>query len=330
MTYLVSTSSLTSLPILGKENKQVKPRMAKELEVNNEFITNEEGEEIVNPELSQSKASESSADAGELEEADEAEGSNSNSEEGEDSSSKTSEEAPEENTKGDEEKSKVESEEASSQAVSSGDELKPVAGETPRERALRLEVTRLKRESRDSRKNDLLKTEGSKEVKLDAAEDEALAQYDPNQLKDLEKILSKLGYAKKDEVISTVSKTTSDAILSEFLDKHPEYLIENDHDNILWNRFRSEFNLYKQPDSPQQFRQVLERAHRAVMGIATKTTPVSKTTIAAGQAKIKAVAQGGTTTSKGTKNSSSPLIDPSLTKYLKGFSKEDLQELYGV
>ncbi|RJO60387.1 hypothetical protein C4544_05170 [candidate division WS5 bacterium] len=258
-----------------------------------EFVTNENGEEIVNPELVKKPEGES-----------------------EDEPVEKSEVEPE--PEPEEEGEEVVEEEIPT-------EPKAVEGETPRERALRKEVERLRAKTRERKEKDIFgeKKEEQKTPKVD------LSQYEPEEITKfkgiLETLADDLGFVKKDDVQSYTYKDKANEILNEFLDNHPEYSPEKDKDDTLWNRFKEEYSLYKQPEDPKLLKKLFQKIHNEI----TDNKPMEKGKILAKQEKIKVASHGGTSKQKSSAEKEAK-IDPSLTAHLRGFSKEDMQEIFGL
>ena len=218
----------------------------------------------------------------------------------------------------------------------SEDEIKRLSNETPREYALRLEVTRLKRGNREKRAQDLLgetkpeKPSGITQAQynqLSEDEQSILSQYDASELSTFEKILDVLakkhGWVKREELNSTNRSQVSNDILDDFLKGHPEYLPENDKDNLLWGRFKSEFQLYKTPDNPKDLKRIFSKIHKDVFGV--KSDDELKK-INAQKEKLKVVSHSGGSTTRGQSSSKGNLTSDQKA-HLKGFSDKDLEEL---
>lgn len=218
----------------------------------------------------------------------------------------------------------------------SEDEIKRLPNETPREYALRLEVTRLKRGNREKRAQDLLgetkpeKPSGITQAQFNQlSEDEQsiLSQYDASELSTFEKILDVLakkhGWVKREELNSTNRSQVSNDILDDFLKGHPEYLPENDKDNLLWGRFKSEFQLYKTPDNPKDLKRIFSKIHKDVFGV--KSDDELKK-INAQKEKLKVVSHSGGSTTRG-QSSPEGHLTADQKGHLKGFSDKDLEEL---
>lgn len=145
-------------------------------------------------------------------------------------------------------------------------EIKDVQGETPRERALRYEVTRLKRERREAQTKNLIPKED--EV-VDEKSMEELKElgYSEDEVKNLEKVIdtlaTKKGYVKKDQTFQSMANDT----LETFISEHSEYSPENDKDDLRWNRFlqvlKGDYNLKGKTQS--QISSIFNKVHRDIV-----------------------------------------------------------------
>lgn len=198
-------------------------------------------------------------------------------------------------------------------------EPKPVEGETPRERAMRLEMTRVKGLLRDQRRDELFVKQPISKVT-----DPDLADYDPEELKRFETLATKMGFAKKDEIIRESVQDKNNSEFETFIEAHPEYSPENDKDGALWNQFKAEFALYQPPTDPKTLKKVLNKVHNDVFGV-QPTKNLSK--INASQEKIKVASHTG---ASGSKVAPKVKAQPSSSLRLdamKGFSEEEIAEL---
>lgn len=179
-------------------------------------------------------------------------------------------------------------------------EIKDVEGETPRERALRLELTRIRRQSREREQKEITKIE--QPIEEDNTDEELRnLGYDDDQIVGLKKVVdiiaSKQGYVKK----SNSYKEMADDTLNSFIEEHPEYAPENDKDDLYWNRFKSilgsDYNINGK--NPKQIKSVFERVDRDVkeeLGI----KELDKNKIEAQKRKVSDVSHSASTSSKET------------------------------
>ena len=212
-------------------------------------------------------------------------------------------------------------------------EPKPVEGETPREKALRLEVQRIKKALRTERSSKLFSDEKpSPNISaLSTEEQDLLKQYDPKEVDTFEKIIDviakKKGWARESDLRQNTYQSQGLEELDKWLENHTEYLPENDKDNILWSRFQQEFSQYKLPNKTKDLTKIFDKVHREVFGISEGT---DNKQINAQKEKIKVASHGGTApgSPKSNKRESSS-VDPSLSDKLIGFTEEEKKEILG-
>ena len=201
----------------------------------------------------------------------------------------------------------------------------PVEGETPKEKALRLEIQRLRNVNR---KDETKKFADSIEPVIQADSYKVLKDkgYTDEEISNMETavdlIASKKGYIRADQNYATIVQDTVDL----FTDEHPEYKPVNDTDDARWNLFQSylkdgTYNLSGK--TPKQLKSIFERVNadvkRDLGEVVVKTTPNQ---LAAQQHKAQVASHGG-----GTKPTapSKPTTNPTEVGgiKLKGFSAED-------
>lgn len=217
------------------------------------------------------------------------------------------------------------------------DEIKHLPGESPREYALRLEVTRLKRGNREKRAQELLGEEVPKKIsgitesqygELSEEEKTLLDQYDKSELDTFEKILNvlakKYGWVKRGELAITTRNQISNDILDDFLKSHEEYLPENDKDDLLWNRFKEEFSLYKVPNNPKELKRIFNKIHTDIFGVLSDD---ELKTINAQKEKVKVASHSGSSASRGQSSTEETTLTPEEKQHFKGFSDKDFKEL---
>lgn len=214
------------------------------------------------------------------------------------------------------------------------DGLKNVDGETPRERALRAEVTRLKDANRKERGDEVFGQPRAATPTKELSEDDkkVLGKYRPEEIGALKEVLpvlaKEMGYVRADELAGASYAEKAQETLDGFLDKHPEYLPENDKDGTLWNAFKAEYLLFKQPLNPKDFTKIFERIHRDVFnikpaGALPKVSAQQEKTRVASHAG--ASSQGAAPRDRATK----PAALDFRTDMLKGFSDEEKAEMFG-
>ena len=209
-------------------------------------------------------------------------------------------------------------------------EPKEVDGETPRERALRKEVERLKGIRRAERGSEIFKSESKVEEKQPDDVDQILERYDQAELKNLEEVIDvlakKKGGVRNDELRATSYQQTATDILDQFLAEHSEYLPENDNDNLLWNQFKAEFSLYKSPENPREYKRIFNKVHKEIFGLRQL---VDDPQLKAKDEKIKSASHAGVAKRTLAGKTPSSTLNPTFKPYLKGFSEEELEEMFG-
>ena len=214
------------------------------------------------------------------------------------------------------------------------EEPKPVEGETPRERALRLETQRLKGVIRDGKRKQLFtgETPQPKKQELSDEKRKVLEKFNPEEISNLKEALDVLaddmGFVRKDEFQKTSYQDQAKDILDEFLDQHPEYDPSNDKDDVLWKQFQSEYSQYRLPENPKDLMKIFQKIHREILGI----KPGSELRkVEAKEEKLKTASQP-TAPKKQTKQEDvhrPSTVDRTVAeKILKGFTPEELDDMF--
>jgi len=206
-------------------------------------------------------------------------------------------------------------------------EPKPVDGETSKERALRKEVERLKRERREKSQEKVFSNiDNHKNDDVDIKEllDQGFTREDISNSEKIIKVLApKLGLVSKTQTY----QETANTVLENFIDGHKEYKPENDKDDIRWNRFvdiiKNDYNLNNK--TSKQLESIYYRVHRDVCEeLGEVSDSVKKRN--AQQNKISSVSNsGGTQSSKHTTKpqTASKSVDVNGVKF-SGFDEDDL------
>lgn len=216
-------------------------------------------------------------------------------------------------------------------------ELKNIPGETPKERALRSEVTKLRREKREREQGELIKEQPV--VVEDDKTDEELKNlgYDDDQITGLKKVVdiiaSKQGYVKK----SNTYKEMADATLSGFIEEHPEYAPENDKDDVYWGRFKtilnSDYNLNGK--NSKQIQSIFNRVDRDVKEELGEKE-LDKDKIEAKKRKVGDISHGGSGSSKEEVKETKKTLSGGNKTFVssshpnlvfKGFDEDELEEI---
>ena len=200
---------------------------------------------------------------------------------------------------------------------------KPVEGETPKEFALRKELERERKKVRNLMSKQLNVKKQDSDIFVD--DKDSLKDYDPDEITRLDKILQSRGYVRKDELQKQTFKDQTDHELNVFLKEHKEYLPENDKENVLWNQFKEEFSILRKPANVDQYKDFLERTHKSIF--CNKT--INKNTAAAAKEKLQVASHGSTTVNKPKVHSKSSSITPEMKSHLKGFTDEEIEDMFG-
>lgn len=217
----------------------------------------------------------------------------------------------------------------------SDDGLSDVDGETPKERAMRLEVTRLKGRLRQEQRDELLGNQPPVVTKKEVSPEKAaiLAKYKPEEISSLREVLpalaEEMGFVRKDELQGNTYAEKSQEHLDNFLEKHPEYLPENDKDGTLWNAFKAEFTsgtYNQQPANPKDLSKIFNLIHRDVFGI--KPAGALKT-VSAQQGKVNSASHSVSSPSAPATSKRSAQPQGMRLDMLKGFDEEEIAELGG-
>jgi len=215
-------------------------------------------------------------------------------------------------------------------AAPASDSTERLPDEAPQTYALRMELMKTRSLLREQRGHELL---GEPDTPAAApvakpvapANEEILKKYKPEEIKAVEEVVKALGYVKSDQLQTQTYSEKGQAQLDAFLEKHPEYSPENDPKGDLWNAFKTEFSLYKQPADPKDFARIFNRVHATVFGI-QQQAPSGKT--AAATEKVNIASRGSAPAPSNT-TVRTRVVGPGgiRTDMLKGFTPEELAEM---
>ena len=210
-------------------------------------------------------------------------------------------------------------------------EPKPVEEETPREKALRLEVQRLREDRRKADNANLFpeqKQQKNEEIENRVAKLKEV--YSEDELKNMEEAIdvlaTKKGYVRQDQAYQ---QSVNDTVES-FLDAHPEYKPENDADDARWNRFKTilqrDYNM--QGKTPKQVSSLFDKVNRDVAEELGEAQPVVKDranerNVQVQRQKIQSVSHAGGGTRSTEPSAPQIKVDPSVRSHFKGFEDED-------
>uniref|UniRef100_A0A6H1ZYG5 Uncharacterized protein n=1 Tax=viral metagenome TaxID=1070528 RepID=A0A6H1ZYG5_9ZZZZ len=200
--------------------------------------------------------------------------------------------------------------------------LKDVDGETPKERGLRAELTRLRQERRIERQT---VTDPAKEAPKEDKLQKLRENYSDEEITKMEEaidvIASSKGYIKKEQSFQQVANE----VLEDFISDNPEYNPEKDPDDIRWNRFKNiliqDYNISGK--TGRQLKVIYAKVHRDIQEELgeTITNPHNPKKTQAQAQKIKSVSHTGGTRNQPSKGKLN--VDDSTKSLFKGFSDDD-------
>lgn len=136
----------------------------------------------------------------------------------------------------------------------------------------------------------------------------------------IERVVKAKGYVKAEDNY----KSQMDSYKDQWLEKHPEYLPENDPDDVLWGKLNQELNtFYKAPKDPKAIVKILNKIDKDINPKASIPVKSRATTNAAKQ-KLKTSGKGGGSKGKTAPSPKSKNVDRSA---LQGFTDEELSEM---
>lgn len=211
--------------------------------------------------------------------------------------------------------------------------LAVITGETPRERALRLELVKERAKNAANLGKDIIKPNAAEKRRISTQSSEVLKKYKPEEIASLREVLpalaEELGFVKKDELQATTYEEKANAEIQSFIKDHPEYAPENDPEGVLWTQLKDEYqSYYKPPANPSDYRKIFERIHKDLMGI--DTTGKKLPTVQAAKEKINVASHRGPAASATARNNGvRPNTGGLRTDALKGFSAEEIADIEG-
>lgn len=169
------------------------------------------------------------------------------------------------------------------------------------------------------------------------AEQVDLSDVHPDDVTRIQKILKAGGYVSRAELDDREQKMftasydqVKNQVVNDFIAKHPEYHPKNDVGDTRWNTLLGEYNLFNLPKDPRQINDLLERAHRLVSG---KTLVPKDAAKILAQSKVNADSKsfgGGSGGAAIPSSRKSGGIPKDARNYLKGFSEEELSEMFST
>ncbi len=211
----------------------------------------------------------------------------------------------------------------------------PVEGETPREKALRLQVQALRG---DLRKANMTKgMEGEKKPTSPAVSErmkKLQETYTPEELRNMQEAIDVLAEANGYVKSSQTYQETVNGVVDSFIEENPEYKPNNDPEDARWNRFQEilkdgTYNLSGK--TPKQLAVIFKKVKADVdeeLGepatvTKAKAKEVETRKVAAQTQKIKSVSHSGGSKAPVAKPTANK-IDPNVRAMFKDFADEDL------
>lgn len=202
----------------------------------------------------------------------------------------------------------------------------PVEGESIREKALRLELTRVKGLLRTKAVSDLVDSTKEAPPKEDQMSRLRNLGYSDEEIAKASELVDVLatskGYVKAEHTYQTVVQDTIDG----FLESNPEYKPEHDADDFRWGRFQEilKSGIYNiSGKTSKQLRAIFDRVNDDVVKeYGESTTKVDVSRIAAQRHKIASVSHSGGT--KVVQTEIKKVIAPEIRSIFKGFEDDDL------
>lgn len=190
-----------------------------------------------------------------------------------------------------------------------------ITGLSNERNALLEEIKTLRGERREVKQEQLTQVET--QLKESQAELEGI---NPEDISVVEKIVKSRGFVSKDEIDKIFYNKVKDEELNKFLDKFPEYKLENDPHDRNWNSLVNELKWFKQPQNPKQWGELLERARRAV-----SPSPVGEVSpVIRKQVKTASMGTGGNKSSSSLKS----LTPDQRDAYRRGgFTNEEIDSI---
>jgi len=193
-----------------------------------------------------------------------------------------------------------------------------LVGITSEKDKLLAEIVELRKERRELRDDSAVR---GKPLFTDKQDD--LADVAPEDVRLIERVIANKGYVKKDEVTLLSYQDKINSYLNEWLEKHPEYLPQNDPKDERWMALKSGLAEFKEPQSPRDVLKQLDRVH-AFMLPNTVLPQKSRAEIDAAKEKLRTASNSG---GGGSPVPKEPKQKVSGREHLSGFTEKELEEL---
>lgn len=100
--------------------------------------------------------------------------------------------------------------------------------------------------------------------KEDEEDADTLSDIDPETIKVLERFTKAKGLVPKSELGKMTYQQAHKSSEDEFYKNHPEYLPDNDTDDVLYNALKTELSLFATPSDSRKIPELFEKAHKNV------------------------------------------------------------------
>jgi hypothetical protein len=197
----------------------------------------------------------------------------------------------------------------------------PATVEQERVAALAAEADRIRRDIVELRRDRRMARHSQPIIVPDTDLDDVA----PTDVALIERVLQAKGYVRKDDLASQSYQERMDSAKDSWLVQHPEYLPENDPEDLRWNKLNSTLSSYfKAPPKPEDVAKLMDLAHGMVGGKVRTLPTKTPASTAAAQEKLSVQSRGqggsaGQPAARPNKN-----ID---TQYLIGFDDDELQDI---
>lgn len=197
------------------------------------------------------------------------------------------------------------------------DLVKSVQGLQEERVKLLKEISELKGQRREIKQDQLLKVE----QQIDELKD-----LHPDDVTIIDRVLRSKGFISKEEASRMFYDNVKQEELDKFLEKYPEYKVENDPSNANWGSLEREIHYYKAPLNPRDWREILERAHRSIVKVPSVSRVIQTDETKKRQIETASVGGGGRTPTAPTQTKT---LSPEQKYMLRqgGFDEEDIKKM---
>lgn len=149
-----------------------------------------------------------------------------------------------------------------------------------------------------------------------------LKDLHPDDVTTIERVLRSKGYMTKEESQRMWYQAVQQEELEKFLEKYPEYKPENDPNNANWSSLEREIGIYRTPENPRLWKELLERAHKGVTKV-PRDRSITPEVIRKKQIETASVGGGGAQRSSPSVTTLDPMKRAALIQ--GGWSEEEIK-----